>query len=184
MAYSDKATNTIFCASTAISYQFKTEKTFQAEKTDNCSSITNFKVSSASIDNNEFLLTFEIIQDLGDCKKSVVAKEKRRFSKVNLKELIVPISSDEWVKITKSRSKNNFATSAYSEIVFPKLRELYSDCVPCVRNNCLRKPSEALKLCKSDEKYYEGYISTYWRHANSQCGVFGKIRVLFVCEQG
>ena len=114
----DKATNTVFCASTAMSYQFKTEKTFQTEKTNNCSSITNFKVSSASIDNNELGLTFETIQGLGDYKKSVAAKEKRRFSNVNLKELIVLISNDEWVKMTKSRSKNHFLTSAYSEIVF------------------------------------------------------------------
>ena len=174
VAYSDKATNTIPCASTAISYQFKPEKTFQAEKTN--SSITNCIVSSASIDDNAPGLTFETIQDLGDYKKSVVAKEKRRFSNVNLKELIVPLSTCEWVKMTKSRSKNHFVTSAYSEIVLPKLRELYSGCVPCVRNNYLRKPSEVLKLRKSDEKYYEGYISIYCRHANCcHCDVFGKI---------
>ena len=174
VAYSDKATNTIPCASTVISYQFKPEKSFQAEKTN--SSITNCIVSSASIDDNAPGLTFETIQDLGDYKKSVVAKKKRRFSNVNLKELIVPLSTGEWVKMTKSRSKNHFVTSAYSEIVLPKLRELYSGCVPCVRNNYLRKPSEVLKLRKSDEKYYEGYISIYCRHANCcHCDVFGKI---------
>ena len=69
VAYSDKATNTILCASTAISIQFKTGKAFQAEETSNCSSITNFKVFLAYIDDNELGLTFETNQDLGDYKR-------------------------------------------------------------------------------------------------------------------
>ena len=122
------------------------------------------------------MLSYETLEDLGNFKSSFLRKEKLRFSKVDVKEESFLIPSEEWSQMIKNHSKYHFGNSDYSEIILRKLRTLYSGCVPCVRNNYLKKKSEVVKLRKSDKKYYEGYVSIYCRHANfCECNVMGKV---------
>ena len=129
-----------------------------------------------SVKAEEGVLSFETLEDLGNFTSSILRKEKLRFSKVDVKEESFLITPEEWSQMIKNRSKYHFGNSNYSEIILCKLRTLYSGCVPCVGNNYLKKKSEVVKLCKSDKKDYEGYVSIYCRHANcSECNVMGKV---------
>ena len=61
---------------------------------------------------------------------------------------------------------NGFGSNYYTEIIFPKLIKIYNGCVPCVLNHYLKKPEKVVCLNWASNRYYEGYINTYCRHAH------------------
>ena len=128
-------------------------------------SISDCSTSSS----NSFVLSQKTMQELGNFKQDLAEIELARFSKVDLAKKQFVITSNEWEEMTKNRSEHHFTGLAYIDILLPKMRDIYDACVPCVESNYLRKSSTVKLIEEGDEKYYEGYVSIYCKHANCEC---------------
>ena len=63
-----------------------------------------------------------------------------------------------------NRLPNRFAIKYHSNI--PKqLQNLYSNCVPCVRNHYLRNQNKVVELQSSHDRYYKGNVNVYCAHS-------------------
>ena len=139
----------------------------------------NKNLKDSKSDLNTSGMTYQTLEQLGSFKQSITDKELKRMETVDLKAKVIRISLQEWMKMTSNRSDNHFKNESYIEILLPKFRAVYSACVPCVGNNYLRKRSKVLTIQSSDERYYEGYVSIYCKHATCDCKCEVKGRINF-----